>query len=172
MLANGLYVGRIREGMEGVLIRVGISMAMSSVIVALVFYLFPELTLGRGILALAYVQSFFIIGTLRTLFFELVDTTAFKSRVLVYGAGPEAAFIDSKLRRRSDRRGFEIVGYVAIDDQETMVDYRKLVTVESSLLDYSSVEMIDEIVVPTSIVLSEERIRRAGRLQVKRYPGR
>jgi len=158
MVATGLYVGRLREGMAGVLIRIGISMAMSSVLVALIFYLVPELTVGRGVLALVYLQSFFIIGTVRTVFFELVDTSVFKSRVLVYGVGPEAAFIDAKLRRRSDRRGFVIVGYVPIDDQETMVDYRKLVTVESSLLEYSSANLIDEIVVATGAIKSRVRI--------------
>jgi sugar transferase (PEP-CTERM system associated) len=158
MVATGLYVGRLREGMAGVLIRIGISMAMSSVLVALAFYLIPELTVGRGILTLVYLQSFFIIGTLRTLFFELVDTSVFKSRVLVYGAGAEAAFIDTKLRRRADRRGFDIVGYVSIDDRDTMVDYGKLVTVESSLLDYSSEKMIDEIVVAAGAVKSGVKI--------------
>ncbi len=158
MVTTGLYVGRLREGMAGVLIRVGISMAMSSALVALAFYLIPELTVGRGILALVYVQSFFIIATLRTLFLELVDTTAFKSRVLVYGAGSQAAFIDTKLRRKSDRRGFDIVGYVSIEDQEPMVDYRKLVIIESSLLDYASSEMIDEILVVPDAVKSKAGI--------------
>jgi FlaA1/EpsC-like NDP-sugar epimerase len=138
MVATGLYVTRLREGIAGVLMRIGISMAMSSVLVALTVYLIPELTISRGILALVYIQSFFIIGTLRALFFELVDTTALKSRVLVYGAGSHAAFIETKLRRGADRRGFDIVGYVSIDDQETMVDFGKLVSVESSFLDYSN----------------------------------
>ena len=109
-------------------------------------------------LALVYIQSFFIIGTLRALFFELVDTTVFKSRVLVYCAGSQAAFIDTKLRRGVDRRGFDIVGYVSIDDQDTMVDYRKLVTVESSLLDYSRSKMIDEIVVASGPLKSKVKI--------------
>lgn len=69
MMSTGLYVGRLREGMAGVLIRVAISLAMSSMIVGLIFYLLPELFLGRGILVILYVQSFFIIGTIRTLFF-------------------------------------------------------------------------------------------------------
>ena len=43
MLSTGLYVGRLREGMAGVLIRVAISMAMSSMIVILIFYLLPDL---------------------------------------------------------------------------------------------------------------------------------
>ena len=158
MVATGLYVGRLREGMAGVLIRIAISLAMSSAVVALSFYLVPELTLGRGILALVYFQAFFVIGTLRTLFFELVDTNVFKSRVLVYDAGSEAAFLDAKLRRRSDRRGFTIVGYVPIDDQDVMVDPGKLVTMNATLLDYARNNMIDEIVVASGAAKSGARI--------------
>ena len=158
MAANGLYVGRIREGMEGVLLRIGISMLMSAIFVVLIFYLVPELTLGRGILALAYFQSFFVIGTIRTFFFELVDTSVFKTRVLVYGAGTKAASIDAKLRRRSDRRGFEVVGYIPLDDQENMVDYRKLVTPETSLLEYVQTSYIGEIVVAPDATISPDRV--------------
>ena len=158
MLSTGLYVGRLREGMAGVLIRVAISMVMSMVIVILIFYLLPDLFLGRGILALVYIQSFFIIGTLRTLFFELVDTTVFKSRVLVYGAGPDASYIDKKLRRKSDRRGFDIVGYALLDNQGSEVDKKRIVTIDSPLLEYVNENSIDEIVVATSDIKTKVKI--------------
>jgi sugar transferase (PEP-CTERM system associated) len=158
MLSTGLYIGRLREGMAGVLIRVVISMVMSAIAVILIFYTLPDLFLGRGILGLVYVQSFFMIGTLRTLFFELVDTTAFKSRVLVYGAGPDASYIDRKLRRKSDRRGFEIVGYALIDNQEPQVDKEKIVKIDSPLLEYVKKNSINEIVVASGDVKTEVKI--------------
>ncbi|NNE62975.1 MAG: hypothetical protein HKN34_02720, partial [Gammaproteobacteria bacterium] len=36
MLSTGLYIGRLREGMAGVLIRIAIGMVMSSMIVVLI----------------------------------------------------------------------------------------------------------------------------------------
>lgn len=158
MLSTGLYVGRLREGMAGVLIRVAISMVMSGMIVILIFYLLPDLFLGRGILALVYFQSFFIIGTIRALFFELVDTTTFKSRVLVYGAGPDASYIDKKLRRKSDRRGFVIAGYALLDDQDPQVEKNRIVTVDSPLLEYVNENQIDEIVVASSDIKTRVKI--------------
>ena len=158
MWSTGLYVGRLREGMAGVLIRVAISLAMSSVIVILIFYLLPELFLGRGILSLVYIQSFFVIGTIRTLFFELVDTSVFKSRVLVYGAGPDASYIDKKLRRKSDRRGFEVTGYAQLENQVPEVDREKVVTINSSLLEYVDANSIDEIVVASSDINAKVKI--------------
>jgi sugar transferase (PEP-CTERM system associated) len=157
-LSTGLYVGRLREGMAGVLIRIVISLVMSSMVVVLIFYLFVDLFLGRGVLALVYLQSFFIIGTIRTLFFELVDTSVFKSRVLVYGAGSDASYIDKKLRRKADRRGFDIVGYALLGNQDAQVDKNRIVKIDSPLLEYVNKNSIDEIVVATSDIQTRVKI--------------
>ena len=49
-----------------------------------------------------------------------MDESIFKRRVLVYGVGQRTAAISS-LRRRSDRRGFEIVGFVQPDGESVTV---------------------------------------------------
>lgn len=150
MLATGLYQGQIREGMSGVMIRILISFVASSIIASLIYYMTPNLVLGRGIMALAFLQSFFIIGTIRAVFFETVDSELFKKRVLVYGAGNTAAHIERRMRRKSDRRGFSIIGYVSIENQEQQVDDDKLLDVGDSLLEYTRKNQVDEIVVATS----------------------
>lgn len=152
MLATGLYQGHIREGMSGILLRLFISLIASGVLTSILFYIVPELHIGRGILAISLLQSFFIIGTLRAIFIELVDTETFKKKILVYGAGKTAAQIDTKLRRKSDRRAFTIVGYILLEhqQQEQAVKDDKLIRMESSLLEYIHDHKIDEIVVATS----------------------
>ena len=158
ILSTGLYVGKLREGMAGVLIRIGLSLVMSGAVVVLFFYLFPDLSQGRGVLAIAYIQAFFIIGTIRVVFFELVDTSTFKSKVLVYGAGSEAAYIDRVLRRKSDRRGFQITGYILLDGEECEIDQNKLVSIDSNLLDYVLENQIDEIVITASVTRNEPKL--------------
>jgi len=150
MLATGLYQGQIREGMSGVLLRLIIATLGSSIIVSLVFYVFPDLYLGRGIMAISYMLAFFVVGTIRAVFLETADSRLFKRRILVYGAGATASHIDLKLRRKSDRRGFEVVGYVALRGQRRIVDDSKVVQIEKSLLDFAREKKIDEIVVATS----------------------
>ncbi len=150
MLSTGLYLGQIREGMAGVLLRIVISFAASIVLTSLIFYLFPELFLGRGIMAISYILSFFVIGTVRAVFSEFVDSSAFKTRVLVYGAGATASHIDAKLRRKSDRRGFKIVGYILLPGQICKIDKSKLITCDKPLLAFSREIEVDEIVVATS----------------------
>jgi sugar transferase (PEP-CTERM system associated) len=158
MLATGLYQGQIREGLAGILLRIMIGFFAAGVIINIGFYLFPLLPLSRGITAIAYIQSFFIIGTMRAVFIEAVDLSIFKKRILVYGAGDSAAHIDSKLRRRSDRRGFDIVGYVLIPKQLQKVDTSKLVTLNGALLDYVQANKIDEVVVATSEMDKELKV--------------
>lgn len=150
MFATGLYLGQIREGMAGVLLRMGISTAVSALVVSLIFYLIPSLILGRGILAIAYVLAFFVVGTIRATFLETVDSKVFKKRVLVYGAGKTASQIDRRLRRKSDRRGFDILGYVLLSGQNQEIEANKLIDPGSSLLDYSVQHGVNEIVVASS----------------------
>ena len=152
MIATGLYQGLLREGIAGVLLRIITSFTASGVLASLVFYLMPSLILGRGIVAITYVQAFFIIGTLRVIFFEVVDTSAFKKRILIYGAGNAASHIDAKLRRKSDRRGFEIIGYIPLDHQSLSIENGQLIPTPESLLKYARDNKVDEIVVAISDV--------------------
>ena len=150
MLATGLYQGNIREGMSGILLRLLISLVASWVLATLFLYSFTDLDFGRGVMVIAQLQSFFIIGTLRAIFLELVDTETFKKRILVYGAGKSASIIDSKLRRKSDRRTFTIVGYVLLDHQIRLVEENKLMNLTGSLYEIARANHIDEIVVAKS----------------------
>ena len=150
MLATGLYQGNIREGMSGILLRLLISLLASWVLATLFLYSFTDLDFGRGVMVIAQLQSFFIIGTLRAIFLELVDTETFKKRILVYGAGKSASIIDSKLRRKSDRRTFTIVGYVLLDHQIRLVEENKLMNLTGSLFEIARANHIDEIVVAKS----------------------
>lgn len=150
MLSTGLYQGQIREGLAGNLLRIAIAFLASSVLVTLIFYVNPNFFLDRGVLGLSFVLAFFVIGTLRAIFLESVDTNAFKKRVLVYGAGETATHIDNKLRRKSDRRGFDIVGYILLENQVCKIPEAMLVNIDGTLLDYAKAVKIDEIIIATS----------------------
>ncbi len=151
MLSTGLYQGQIREGVSGVFIRIVVSFLASGILLSLFFYVFPDFYLQRGLSGLALIQAFFIIATIRAIFLELVDTDLLKKRVLVYGAGFTANQIASKLRRKSDRRGFKIVGYLALKNQGIIIDKELLIDLkDQALLAYAKEHNIDEIVAATS----------------------
>lgn len=158
MLATGLYQGQIREGVSGILLRLIISTMASAVLISLVIYVFPFLYLGRGILFISYLLAFFVVGTIRAIFFETADAKIFKRRILVYGAGSTASQIESKLRRKSDRRGFDLVGYVLLEGQNQVVDDSSIIPVKGGLLGFAQSENVDEIVFATSDLKGETNV--------------
>ena len=149
MMAMGLYQSRFRGGILGVFLRSVIGFICGAAILALLYYLIPPLYLGRGVFALAIVIAFFMVGTIRPIFFYYVDRDLLKIRVLVLGAGNKAASIGRRLRRRVDRRGFRIVGYIKLPtDASVEVDPDSLADLDgASLLEFAIANDIDEIVV-------------------------
>jgi sugar transferase (PEP-CTERM system associated) len=65
---------------------------------------------------------------------------------LVFGCGWQAKSI-AQLRRRSDQRGFVIVGYIATNGEKCVVPPDRVLRPEGSLLDFGRAHRIDEIVV-------------------------
>ena len=90
--------------------------------------------------------AFIAIGVIRFAFVRIVDEDVFKRRVLVFGCGWQAKSI-AQLRRRSDQRGFVIVGYVATNGEKCVVPPERVLRPEGSLLDFGRAHRIDEIVV-------------------------
>ena len=145
-LAVGLYSVRSRTGAVGTLVRVIAGGAGGVLASTLWFYIFPETFLGRGVLAATAAISFLGICITRFGFHKLVDENLFKRRVLVLGAGQRVMSI-LKLRRRSDQRGFVIVGYVPTMGDMITVDDDKLLVEQGSLLELARTARVDEIVV-------------------------
>ncbi len=145
--AMGLYNARQRSRLTGVLARVGASMVGGVLLIAVIFYLFPALQVGRALLMTAAVLSFVGAAVARIIFDRVADEDVFKKRVLVYGAGKRAQSI-ARLRRRSDRRGFLPVGYVAAggDDPDGVPEAARINSSDSLLGICRSLE-VDEVVV-------------------------
>jgi sugar transferase (PEP-CTERM system associated) len=146
MVAMGLYSARLRTNYTGVLIRIGASIAIATAAMALIFYVLPNLILGRGIIGIAALTAFIAIAGVRLVFSRLVDEAVFKRRVLVFGCGRQAMSI-SQLRRRSDQRGFFIVGFVVPEGDQIAVPPERVVDPGISLLEYGRAQRVDEIVV-------------------------
>ncbi len=146
MMAMGLYRGHMEATRAGILVRVGASFVLGGIALALVFYVFPGLYLGRGAFALVAFASFVLIAAARLIFFRAVDEDIFKRRVLVYGAGDRAASL-TKLRRRSDQRAFTMVGFVATGSDETKIEKEQVIAMNPSLLDFCRQNEVDEIVI-------------------------
>lgn len=146
MVAMGLYSARLRATFIGILMRIATSTCVATAAIALIYYFLPALYLGRGVMALTAAGTLAAVSLVRLVFSRLVDESLFKRRVLVYGSGRQAMSI-SQLRRRTDQRGFSIVGYVRPDGDREMVPPERVLVPEQSLLELAREQGVDEIVV-------------------------
>lgn len=146
LIATGLYSIRLRASYFGTLVRIGTSILAAVAITALIFYFVPQLHLGRGVMAIFAVLAFVAAAVIRFVFLKVVDESLFKRRVLVFGCGRQAMSI-SQLRRRSDQRGFFIVGYVVPEGDRIVVPLERVVDPGPSLLEFGRAQSVDEIVV-------------------------
>tara|TARA_R110002110_G_scaffold76898_1_gene202279 strand:- start:20903 stop:22324 length:1422 start_codon:yes stop_codon:yes gene_type:complete len=147
MTSMGLYQPRLREGTNGVLLRVGGALLLVTVAMSAIFYLLPALLLWRGVLAFTLVIAFASALTTRVVFSNTVELEQFKRKVLVLGSGQRAANIAERMRRKSDRRGFRIAGYVRSRNEQTVVTTGNVFTPEQPLPEYARDHDIEQIVV-------------------------
>ena len=146
LLAFGLYSPRQRARLAGLALRVGMALGTGLAITATLFYLVPALWMGRGVVTLAAIGGLCGVTISRAIFSQLVDEEVFKRRVLVYGAGQSAAAI-AGLRRRADRRGFHLAGFVPANPQERAVTLDRIEAVGKSLVQLCRELEVTEVVV-------------------------
>ncbi len=150
LTAMGLYQPRMREGTSGILLRTLGAFTLILLTMSLVFYLLPELYLWRGIFLYTTAVAFISSLITRVVFTHLADMEQFKSQILVYGSGETANTIITTMRRKTDRQGFSIVGYVKAEGEEQCVPAEHIVELDGSLSDYVMDKGIDQIVVAVS----------------------
>jgi len=146
LLAFGLYSPRQRARFSGMVLRVTMALVTGFGITAVLFYAVPSLWMGGGVVTLAVIGGLCGVAFSRVVFSRLVNESIFKRRVLVYGAGESAAAI-AGLRRRADRRGFCLAGFVPVHPQERAVTTDRIAAQGKSLVQLCKEFDVAEVVV-------------------------
>jgi sugar transferase (PEP-CTERM system associated) len=146
LASMGLYALRQRARFRGIVARLLIAVSMAAAALGLISYMVPPLFVGRGVLALAGGFSFAGLALVRYGYLRLVDEDMFKLRVLVWGAGIRAATIANTLRRRTDQRGFRILGYVCAPGEEIHVPPAEILQHDGDLMAFVLRHRVEEIV--------------------------
>lgn len=145
--ALGLYQPRLREGWFGVFARVGLGFVLGGTAAVILYYIVPQAYVGRGVLGIALAIGFPSVLAFRLVYLRLIDVETLKRRVLVLGTGRRAAMVNSRMRRRVDRRGFHLVGFVGVPGDGCAVPSGQVLGGEESLLERAIRLQINEIVV-------------------------
>ena len=147
MAALGLYQAHMREDWFGLLARQVVGFVLGGFGLVVMYYVVPQLYVGRGVMGIALALGFVAVVVFHTAFLRMVDAEVLKRRVLILGAGERAAQIHQRMRRRSDRRGVSVVGFVARPGENVLVPANCVVAQNVSLHAWALREHIDEIVV-------------------------
>ena len=147
LLSLGLYSSRQRAGVKGTIMRIAAASLGSFFLLAQIYYVMPSQRMGRGVLGLMVLIGFAGCVTSRLLMMHIVDDRIFKRRILVYGSGSKALSL-TRLRRRADNRGFELVGFLSNDgDDLSVVPKDRILPKTVPLLHLCRQLQIDEIVI-------------------------
>lgn len=147
MLATGLYQRGLRDGTRGIAARLGVAFLLGFAILSGIHAAVPLFGMPPGAFALALFIAFVGVVASRALFYPLTDFEPLRQRVLVVGSGMHASHVESSLRRRSDRRGISVVGFVHIRGEHDVVDPSKVLHIQTHLLDLVREHQVDELVI-------------------------
>ena len=146
LAAMGLYERGLRDDLKGILLRLFIGFALGMPLLYAAQAFLPSLAVGSSAFWLAGLGSLLTIGLLRGVVYQFVGNSLFRRRVLVLGAGALASQVE-QLRRRSDRRDLELVGYVQLRGETAVVAPQKILRLRTTLLALATEHRVDEIVI-------------------------
>jgi sugar transferase (PEP-CTERM system associated) len=148
MLTNtgmGMYQRIQTWGEAGLLLRTLASLLLGTLFLGLIFYSFPPIAIGRGVLGYALLSSFMGVIMIRMLFYSIIDRKFLNRRIVVLGAGRNARKIIEL--ERNAAQNIDVIGCVVSDDQPIAIPKERLIRLRMPLYEYALKEQIDEIVI-------------------------
>lgn len=145
MTAMGLHARNINYDFAEIMIRLALSFMLGFLVLTFLFYLLPELFLGRGVFILALLVAFFGILITRTTYQKFNSNLFLKKKILVLGTSSKAHIL-SELKNNLQKTGHNTIGYVCVDQNTSRVPKNNIIEIETSLLDLALKYDIDEIV--------------------------
>jgi sugar transferase (PEP-CTERM system associated) len=157
-LAMGVYTSIYREGLTGMALRTVVGyFFLGTASLTVLYYLFPVMYLGRGVLVFAISFALVFVLIVRTLFYKAVDLAQLTRRVVVFGTGKMAQSIIERIEPHKDEAGFQLFGCIACGKGEVLIDSSLLISEPSDWAAFVKDNNISEIV-----VAPDERRRSEG----------
>ncbi len=157
-LAMGVYTSIYREGLTGMALRTVVSyFFLGTASLTVLYYLFPIMYLGRGVLAFAIFFALIFVLVVRILFYKAVDLAQLSRRVVIFGAGRTASRVIERIEASKEESGFQLYGCIATGNGGVDVDTALLVNEPNDWLSFIKQHNISEIV-----VAPDERRRSEG----------
>jgi sugar transferase (PEP-CTERM system associated) len=133
MAALGLYQTDASEAFVSILNRTIIAFAAGSALMSVVFYLFPEAYIGRGVFACTAAIAFASVLVVRLAFFRWTAFGILKKRVLILGAGEQARAVLELVSRDGREHSIEVVGVHPLTTADAVVTSARILPITMSV---------------------------------------
>ncbi len=144
MASLGLYQRGLAFGV-GFFVRLLLSLFISIPIISLLFYTFPDLLFGRGIVAYSFAFGFLGILFIRMVFYSIVSSAMLHRQILVVGTGLCAAMLYKLEQKHSGF--FKINKFIRTNDNDNLIEDKHIISLENNIQDIIEKHQIDEIVI-------------------------
>jgi sugar transferase (PEP-CTERM system associated) len=147
MSALGMYQMDLKEGFRNTFLRLMPSFALGFCIITIVFYLLPELQLGRGILGLVFTFATSGILLTRIVFVKSLQYRFLESRVIFLGSGTLAKECYQLATSNTTTHRYRVIGFVSLSTEECCVPASAILPPGESLLAIAKKYNATEVVV-------------------------
>ena len=147
MSALGMYKLNFREGFRDTFLRLMPACLLSFGIMTLIFYMLPDLHLGRGALGVVIFVAALGILLGRILFFKSSESKLLESRIIFLGAGVLARECSDLALHNTQYHKYRIIGFVPMFGEESHVPGSAILPATQSLVSLAKKFNASEIVV-------------------------
>lgn len=111
---NDLYLDRAPHDRQDLFLRLGQSFFAAGILLALIYFVVPDVTIGRGIVFIHFALCLGALLLWRVTYYWALQQDSFVEKVVVLGTGPAAKEIAREMLRQK-RQGYEVVGFLSED---------------------------------------------------------
>lgn len=117
-----LYDLRVVADRRELFVRILQALGAASLILALLYYWFPSLVIGRGVFLIAAIIVVTVVGSWRFAFEWTVGRIGPTERLLIVGTGPAAVNLATEIEALRQELGVHIVGFVDVEGRRASTD--------------------------------------------------
>ena len=149
LLSLGMYQLSQRLYFRDAVARIVVAALLAALVLPIIWFAVPATALTRGVAPMAVVLSVTSLLVVRYLYMRVVDADILKRRTLIIGATSAVSEV-GRLRRRADKRGFQLVGVILLDEADgtgTEPYPYNVISYDRPLYQIARAHQVDEIVV-------------------------
>lgn len=145
--AFGMYKHNYRESIRNTFFRLMPSFALGFVIITLVFYIVPDIYIGRGILGLVLIIAASLVLLVRIAFYQLFKLKYLESRIIFIGCGTLAKECSDLAMHNISYHKYNIVGFVQLPGEASCVLPSTIFPTGTSVIDLTNKYNANEVIV-------------------------